>query len=356
MKQQILALSLAGIVLALASCSDDESTVAPPTPNPSTDRYVNQTTGDDANSGSSGLPWATITHAVATADSEITIHVASGTYDAAGGETFPITLKNGQTLLGNVANKGAGLSPTLVRGEGPYTASALVPGATIVGAQDARVAGFSIRTETSPFTYTGIAVDGVDMEIDNNTFLFESYSGVTSGNGANVDIHDNRILTESYGLYLDGSRIVIVFNNNIEAGSFGMRCYGIDSLHVANNVIGTTNVGVQWGSGTAGVIQANVFNGSGFSNGAILNHGDNLVVRGNWFNAGPGVQVAPGSGVPDVGAVASPGQNNFAGIVGVGLEHNGSGTVMAIGNVWVNTPPQVGVDIVITGGGSVVTE
>ena len=60
--------------------------------------------------------------------------------------------------------------------------------------------------------------------------------------------------------------------------------------------------------------------------------------------------------MPDLGTLASSGLNNFSAIAGVALEHHGTGTIMAIGNTWANTPPQVGVDIVIDGGGSVVTE
>jgi hypothetical protein len=344
-----LTLALLFSVLVIAGCSDDESTVAPPGSNPSTDRYVNQATGDDANNGSSGSPWATISYAVATADSEVTIHVAPGTYDAAGGETFPITMKNGQTLLGDLANQGAGATPTLIRGEAPLTFGPM-EGTTMVGARDARVAGFSIRTENNTGFYTGIVVDGVDMEIDNNTFLAESYAGVTSGNGANVDAHDNLIQSQTYGLFLDGSGIVSVHDNTM-AGNFGLRCYGIDSLDVANNVIGTTNVGVQWGSGTAGVVRDNTFNGSAFNNGGILIYSQNLVVRRNTFLAGPGVHNR-------CRCRQAPSQVLGKRLLrhrGRGTGHNGSGD-RDDRNTWANNPPQVGVDILITSTGSVVTE
>jgi hypothetical protein len=70
-----------------------------------------------------------------------------------------------------------------------------------------------------------------------------------------------------------------------------------------------------------------------------------------------GVYVFDGANVPDLGILASAGLNNFSALAGVAsVEHQGTGTVMAIGNTWANTPPQVGVDIVIDGGGSVVTE
>lgn len=344
-------------VLALASCSDDNPAApAPPAPNP-LDRYVNQATGDDANTGKSGSPWETITYAVATADSDITIHVAPGTYDDASGETFPITLKKGQTLVGDVANQGAGATPTLIRGEAPYTASSLVAGATVVGAWYARVAGFSIESVTTPLNYAGIAIDGVDMEIDHNTFRNATYSGVNSGYGANVDVHDNLFQSSSYGVFVDGSGIVTIHDNTMEMGVFGVRCFGIDSLDVAHNMINTTRQGVQWGGGLAANIHDNTFNSpTGYEYGGVSITAANSVVRHNTFLTGPGVYVFDFASVPDVGTAASPGLNDFSAIVGVALVHHGSGTVMAIGNTWANTPPQVGVDIVIDGGGSVVTE
>jgi len=350
------ALLTAITVLVLASCSDDgTSPGAPPAPNPN-DRYVNAATGDDANTGKAGFPWATITYAVATADSEVTIRVAPGTYDAANGETFPVTMKYGQTLVGDVADKGAGATPTVIRGEGVYAPGPLVAGAVLVGAHNARVAGFSIEAVTNPVGYTGIAVDAVDMEIDHNTFLDGVYSGVTSGYGANVDAHDNLFQSSSYSLNVDGSGIVTIHDNTME-GVFAVRCFGIDSLDVADNQINTTRVGVQWGNGQAAVIHDNTFNSpAGYEYGGISSSGANMVVRNNTFLTGPGVYVFVVATVPDLGTLASPGLNNFSAIAGVALEHLGTGTVMAIGNTWANTPPQVGVDIIITGGGSVVTE
>ncbi len=344
-------------VIALAACSDDESTVAPPpAPGPSPDRYVNQATGDDSNDGSSGSPWSSISHALATADTNITIHVAPGTYDAANGETFPLTMKKGQTLLGNVASGGGGATPTRIQGQGPY-ALGIMAGTVLVGAEGARIAGFSIATATNPNLYSGIAVNGVTMEIHDNTMLNNTYAGIGAGAGANVDIHDNLFQSRVYALVLDGSGVVSVHDNTMEMGDYGIRAAGIDSLDVAKNVIGQSTAGVSVGAASTITIRDNTFNGpTGYSSGAVVHSGGLGIVRGNTFLTGPGVYIDTGLGVPDLGTAASPGQNDFSAIAGVALEHAGAGTVMAIGNTWANNPPQVGVDILITGGGSVVTQ
>ncbi|RPH60022.1 MAG: DUF1565 domain-containing protein, partial [Acidobacteria bacterium] len=320
-------LAVLTMVVAFGACSDDDNPTGPP--KTTTDRYVNQTTGDDSNTGSAGSPWATITHAVATADSEITIHVATGTYNAANGETFPIMLKNGQKLIGNVSNKGAGANPTLIQGEGAYAVGFLI-GTTVVGAEDARVAGFSIANETYQVVYAALSVDGVTMEVDHNTFLDVTYTGVAASNNANVEVHDNLFQTSSYGLVLDGSGVVSVHDNTMEGGSYGIRVFGIDSLDVADNTISVGLGGVQGGFGTSTTIRNNIFNKTPGDYGSIICSSGTPVIRNNTFTGATALYVQD-SGTPDAGTVASPGQNNFSAITGVVLQHTGTGTVMAVG-------------------------
>jgi len=353
MRTPLLSLLLpAALVLAIAACSDDNNPTGPA--KPSTDRYVNQATGDDGNNGSQGSPWATISHAVATADSEITIHVAPGTYNAASGETFPITLKNGQNLIGDVSNQGAGANPTLIQGQGAYAVGFLI-GTTVVGAEGARVAGFSVANETYQVSYAALSVDGVTMEVDHNTFLDVTYTGVAAGNKANLEVHDNLFQTSSYGLVLDGSGVVSVHDNTMEGGSYGIRVFGIDSLDVANNTISVGLGGVQGGFGVSTTIRNNTFNKTPGNYGAILCSSGTPVIRGNTFTGATALYVQD-SGTPDAGTVADLGQNNFSAITGVVLHHAGTGTVMAVGNTWPHDPPTLGVDYTITGGGTVVVE
>jgi nitrous oxidase accessory protein NosD len=343
----------AALVLAIAACSDDSSNPAGP-PKPSTDRYVNQTTGDDSNNGSQASPWATISYAVATADSEITIHVAAGTYNAASGETFPITLKYGQKLIGNVSNKGAGANPTLISGQGAYALGFLV-GTTVVGAQGARVAGFSIANETNQVSYAALSVDGVTMEVDHNTFPDLTYTGIAASNLANVEVHDNLFQNSSYGLVLDGSGFVSVHDNTMEGGSYGVRVFGIDSLDVADNTISVGSGGIQGGFGASTTIRNNTINKTPGNYGGIICSSGTPVIRGNTFTGASALYVQD-DGAPDAGTLADLGHNNFYAITAVTIQHTGTGTVMAVGNTWPHNPPTLGVDYTITGGGTVVTQ
>ena len=66
-----------------------------------TDYFVNATTGDDGNDGSSATdegggvgPFQTISAAIAVAMDGDTVHIAAGTYDTALGESFPLDLRD----------------------------------------------------------------------------------------------------------------------------------------------------------------------------------------------------------------------------------------------------------------------
>ncbi len=347
-----LTLLLSLVVLALCACSDDEDAPAAPAPEPANVRYVNGTTGSDGGDGSAGDPWATITHAVGNAGEDVTIRVTPATYDNEF-ETFPIELKPGQQLIGDVTNKGMGTTETRIRGEGVF-AHSVFTGTAIVGADGARVAGFAILSDTDPNFYSGIAVvDSVVMEIDHNTF-FNLYAGVGSTDNAAPDIHDNLFQARAYSLVLDGSGAVHVHDNVMEMTAYGVRYFGITGAIIEDNAITATFVGVQAASGTA-TIRNNRFESLNYSYGAISSIGTSPVIRGNWFAAGPALYVTDFA-TPDAGTIASPGQNDFSDIVGVVVQHTGSQVVTVIGNTWATYPPTIGTEIVITGTGSVVWE
>ena len=71
------------------------------TPSASSALYVNVNTGtDELVCGTSGLPCKTVSYALSKSVAYQTINVAKGTYNAASGETFPLQLKIGTSLIG----------------------------------------------------------------------------------------------------------------------------------------------------------------------------------------------------------------------------------------------------------------
>ncbi len=177
------------------------------------------------------------------------------------------------------------------------------------------------------------------------------YGGVGAVDGATPDIHDNLFESRTYGLFLDGAGALHLHDNVINSRT-GMRCQPINGAVIENNAI--TSVGISIDIAGTATIQNNQFlQTAAYTIGAIRSYSSVQVIRGNTFASGGPALVVQQSGTPDAGTGASPGQNDFSAIVGVALRHEGTGSVMAVGNNWPNSPPVVGTDIVITGTGSV---
>jgi parallel beta-helix repeat protein len=327
---------------------------------PQGDYYVHASSGSDANPGTIQEPFKTITHAVAAAGPNKTVCVMPGTYNAALGESFPIYLQQGQSLVGDVPNKGAGVVRTLVSGSGyaghlPW-ADVL---AAVVVAEGSYVAGLSIDAPYSVDAF-GVYLEDVTGSIAHNTFGSSAttlYGGVcVMGSGAS-GVVDNDFLTLSYGVYTyyhAGS--MTVEGNLFETMAICIDISGSsDSTTVrGNTIIGNGQCGVQVQSG-APVIEGNTFNRPGgyVEYGAVYSgsSGGNPTVRGNVFMCARGVRADYGN--PDIGTTGDPGANDFSGVTGAAVYYAGTGSISAIGNTWPNSPPVCGADIVTTGSGSV---
>jgi hypothetical protein len=327
---------------------------------PHGDYYVHASSGSDANPGALEEPFKTITHAVAAAGPDKTICVLPGTYDAALGEVFPIALEQGQSLLGDVPNKGSGPTPTTVYGSG-YAGPAWwgdCP-AVLVAADGSSIAGLSIGAPYAASTYGIYAVD-VTVTISDNTFTSATtnlYGGVyASGDGASA-IARNDFLTYSYGLYSYYCTGAMVVEDNL----FQTMALPVDVLGALNNTVIRGNTFI--GNGQSGVqvqhgvpsIENNVFNKPGgySTNGAVSCQSSNAApkVRGNAFMCARGVSTEYGN--PDLGTSGEPGGNDFSGVTGAAVYHAGAASISAIGNTWASSPPVCGTEIVTTGGGAV---
>ncbi len=331
MKARVIA-SLVFAALAISACSKD-SPVAPPTPTPApAAKYVDATTGDDGNAGTSAKPWATITHAVSTANEGVTIHVAPGTYDAVAGEVFPIMLKARQKLIGDVSEKGAGATETHIIGDGVYKLDQM-DGAAVVGAEGARIAGFVIASATHPLFYVGVAVDSVVMEIDHNTFPAPTYAGIASNNGAGPNVHDNVFENADYGLFMDYSVKAHVHHNDLSVASTGIRAQNATDCLLEYNTVRTSQIGIDVVSlGDPIVVRNNTFTpASAFVYGAIVTCDKTVIIRNNTFMQGPALWVRF-TATPDMGTATDPGGNDMTAITGTVIQHDGTLTATALGN------------------------
>jgi len=101
--------------------------------------YVNASTGSDsAGHGAQSSPWKTITYALnQISGSGHTLYMAAGTYNPTLGETFPILVKNGVSLVGggvDVSIIDANSTEIVLRCVGIVDVSTRIDGFTIKGA------------------------------------------------------------------------------------------------------------------------------------------------------------------------------------------------------------------------------
>ncbi|MCK4537600.1 MAG: DUF1565 domain-containing protein [Candidatus Krumholzibacteria bacterium] len=321
--------------------------------------YADASSGLDTNPGTSEEPFKTITHAVSIAGTDNIIGVLPGTYDAALGETFPIRPKQGQSLIGDIPNKGLGAVTTTIYGSGDASPIDSYLSA-IVGADQAMVAGFDIGAPYTIRTF-GIYLADVVMTIKDNSFTSTTtnlYGGIRArGTGATM-ITRNDFLTSAYGVYSNSCTGGMI----IEANDFLTMSIPVDVVGDPNNTIirgntfvGTGQIGVQVQHGVP-LIEDNVFNNpGGYSNyGAVRCQGAtaNPTIRSNTFICARGIRIDNALS-PDMGTAGDPGENDFSGVTVESIYHMGTAFLNAIGNTWPHASPICGTDIVLTSSGTI---
>jgi hypothetical protein len=320
------------------------------------DYYVDAAAGLDTNPGTSGQPFQTITKALTTADSNKIIKVNPGTYNAALGETFPLVMKPGQVLIGDISNKGVGSTPTYIVGVGSVGISSYK--AALVITNDNRVAGFLFKLLSLSTSEHCIFIEiGTGIVISNDTFTndTDSYGGIYLDMQSAVIIENCDFGTSSYGI-LGYTTNSIIRNNKFLTMSLPIVLnYAYDTV-VCNNLItgGNGQVGVM-GGGVSLLIVSNTFNKStGYNYGAIRPL-DNMIVRYNVFTcASNAIEMSQSAKTPDIGTITNPGHNDFSGVTGAAyfIESGVAVTNYAIGNIWAHDPP-TSADILFLGTGRV---
>ncbi len=188
--------------------------VAPPTV------YVRATTGADTNAGTLASPFKTITKALTIATVGMTVQVMPGTYDAANGETFPITVPAGVSLIGDEAGKGnpGGACQALVAGMGMF--AGLRNWATAIEPTSSSV--------MSAITPVGIALNDAGVTVRNNT-IAGSQIGILLWDGPGRHIITGNMIVGNWeaGLWIWATyHDSKVENNVIRGNGYGVRFYG----------------------------------------------------------------------------------------------------------------------------------
>jgi uncharacterized protein DUF1565/Big-like domain-containing protein len=268
--------------------------------------FVSSTLGSDATTtGSCAAPHKTITHAVAAARTGDVIWVAPGTYNAALGEVFPISLPASVTLIGDEANKGQGPTATRVIGGAnlAINASCGTYQATIYPGANDIIAGLELTDPSTTFA-------AMTLLIRNNNVTIRNNSIVNNTGGASAVY----ICNSSVNHIITGNRIR---DNGGQTTGLAFINGGVGSK-VENNLITRNGNGVEYdspggdmGGGSAGStggnsIFCNTFNdlwtNTTITINAANNFWDHVPLSGNDVYNGSGATivstggtVAPGS-------------------------------------------------------------
>lgn len=248
--------------------------------------YVNAQTGNNAGNGSETAPFRTITHALAQSNPNTIVKLASGTYTQQSGEVFPLEMKPGVTLQGEISDRGQN---TIIQGSGLFLSKTSArQQVAIIGSNRSGLQGVTV-SNPNPQGY-GLWIESSSPVVSDSTF---------TGNG-----HD--------GVSMVGNSAPILSNNYFYSnGANGITIYGTSRPELKDNIFEKTGFGINIAQNSAPRIIGN----------RITQNKDGIVVQGN---AAPVLRsnvidgndrdglVAIGESRPDLGTTADQGNNTFA--------------------------------------------
>lgn len=247
--------------------------------------FVNPAGNATGGNGSEVAPFKTIAQALQVAKENSVIVLASGTYSAETGETFPLVLKSGVSIVGNSQSRGRDI---VINGGGAYMSRTFArQNITILGANNATISGVTI-TNNNPRGY-GLWIESSSPIVSDNTFTGSKHDGISITGNSAPKIRGNYF-------YLNGAN--------------GMTIYGTSAPEIEENVFEKTGFGININQKAAPILTNNriVQNRSGI----VTQANARPILRGNVIenNMEDGL-VAIATSLPDLGTQAAPGKNVF---------------------------------------------
>ncbi len=247
--------------------------------------FVNPAGNATGANGSEVAPFKTIAQALQVAGENSVIVLASGTYSAETGETFPLVLKSGVSIIGNSQSRGRDI---VINGGGAYMSRTFArQNITILGANNATISGVTI-TNNNPRGY-GLWIESSSPIVSDNTFTGSKHDGISITGNSAPKIRGNYF-------YLNGAN--------------GMTIYGTSAPEIQENVFEKTGFGININQKAAPILTNNriVQNRSGI----VTQANARPILRGNVIenNTEDGL-VAIATSLPDLGTQAEPGKNVF---------------------------------------------
>ncbi|MFM7371831.1 MAG: DUF1565 domain-containing protein [Sphaerospermopsis kisseleviana] len=197
--------------------------------------FVNPSIGNDQNgNGSRNAPFGTITQALQLAQSNTVIMLATGTYSANTGEVFPLIIKPGVAIQGNIGKKGKEVN---IVGGGDYLSRSFGrQNVAIVGANQSSLSGVTVTNSNS--RGYGLWIEFANTVVEENTFTSNTQDGISitgnatpsirknyfQGNGANgitisgdarPEIRENLFQSTGFGINIAQNAAPVVVGNQI---------------------------------------------------------------------------------------------------------------------------------------------
>lgn len=247
---------------------------------------VNPNSGNDYTADGSNLaPFRSLTRALQIAQLNTIILLTPGTYSTETGEVFPIALKPGVTIQGDVPNRG---QMVVIRGGGEFaSATSGRPNVAIVGANQAMLAGVTVMNSESKGY--GLWLESTSPIVVHNTFTANGQSGIAIGGNSQATIRDN------------------YFARN---GVTGIRIQDSSRPEVRENLLEQTGVAIHIDQQATPLIISNRIRQN--QTGIVVQAAAQPIIRNNLIEA----QTAAGLVViaqaqPDLGTATEPGNNIF---------------------------------------------
>ena len=159
--------------------------------------------GSDTNAGTCAAPFKTITKALAVAASGNSVKVDPGEYGASTGETFPLAVPAGVSLIGDTA--GRGTNPvTKITGDVGAAHNALIEGFWVVGTMTASANNATLFYNT--VNHAGATciqtASGTGVLFEFNTVTGCGYGIVVTSSGGPA-LTSNTVTGDGYGVEID---------------------------------------------------------------------------------------------------------------------------------------------------------
>jgi len=239
------------------------------------------------------------------------IQLAPGTYSADTGETFPLKLAAGLTLIGSEADKG---KQTIIKGGGIFISPTFARQNIAILAENQTVISGITLTNSNPRGYALWVESSKDLIIRNNSFLGNTHDGV----------------------FLTGAAIATVSNNVFSKNrANGISALGTSSGEINDNLFEDTGFGLAIGQQSRVLVTNNrIMNNR---SGVVISNISTPTLRGNLISNGQedGVVVIKdrkGQPAPDLGTLKDAGRNVFQNNKGKDINNASGVALVAIGN------------------------